>query len=519
MTTLRCAVVLLGLLAFGCDEEEEETPPSAFDQLVEGLGGRADLDALTGLRIAGSGARNIPHEGLLPTDAPIQSNTFERAVLLDLAGDSLRVETERTVEFLFPGMSSYYDVVRGNLGASTEPFGGAPLGALGSDKTAAIRRQETLLAPQLLLQGLTEASFTTEPDVQLDGVAHHRLVLAEGPAPLTLFVNATTGKLSKLETQELDFYMRDVKLEVFFSEWAAAGNIEFPRELRVVRDGNTLFTEDVSEVEVNPAFAAGTFDFPGGVTPVFDQALFDRGELSHQWYYLLDSVGLPFSGIDTMITPKELAPGVLQLLGGSHHSFLVEQANGIVLVDAPLYEDRGKALSQYIATTFPGKPITHIVASHFHEDHVSGIREVLGDNPSAKLVVHESTEATWRTILAAPSTLRPDALALTPREVTIVTVPDASELTLPDATHPLTLYPVDTDHAADLLLAHESSSNTVFVVDIYSPGFPTQLNPDDFAAALLARAIPTADLKIVGGHGGETHDYADVLASLPAAVP
>jgi glyoxylase-like metal-dependent hydrolase (beta-lactamase superfamily II) len=514
MTKLACAAVLLGVLAFGCDEDEEETP-SAFDQLVEGLGGPADLDALTGLRIEGSGVRNIPNEGELPSNPPIEANSFERTVSLDLSGDALRVDTAKTVEFLFPGMITYYDVVRGDLGASTEPFGGMPLGALGSDKTAAIRRQETLLAPQLLLRGLTAASFTTEPDVQVDGVTQHRLVLAGAPKPITLFVDAATGTLTKLETMELDFYMRDVKLEVFFSEWAAAGNINFPRKVRLARGGNTLFTEDVGEIAVNPAFAAGTFDFPGGATPALDQALFDRGEQTHQWYYLLDSVGLPFSGIDTTITPKVLAPGVQQLMGNSHHSFVVEQANGIVLVDAPFHEDRGKALSEYIAATFPGKPISHVVASHFHEDHVSGIREVLGSNPDAKLVVHESTEATWRAILAAPSTLRPDALARAPREVEIVTVPDAGSFTLADATNPLTLYPVQTEHAADLLMAHHAASNTVFVVDIYSPGFTAQLNADDFKASLATHAIPTANLQIVGGHGPETHDYDDVLTFAP----
>jgi glyoxylase-like metal-dependent hydrolase (beta-lactamase superfamily II) len=514
MMKWRYAALLLGVLGFGCSDDAEETS-SAFDQLVEGLGGQADLAALTGLSIKGSGARNIVHEGHLPADPPIQANSFERTVSLDLATDSLRVDTAKTVEFLFPGMVTYYDVVKGDLGASTEPFFGTPLGALGSDKTAAIRRQETLLTPQLLVKGLTAADFTSGPDVQLDGVTHHQLVLAGEPKPITLLVNATTGKLTKLETQELDFYMRDVKLEVFFSEWAAAGNIEFPRNIKLVRGGNTLLTEDVSDVQVNPAFAAGTFDFPGGVTPVLNQALFDRGELSHQWYYLLDSVGLPFSGIDTTITPKVLAPGVQQLLGNSHHSFVVEQAAGVVLVDAPFHEDRGKALSEYIATTFPGKPITHVVASHFHEDHVSGIREVLGSNPSAKLVVHESTVDTWRAILAAPSTLRPDALTLAPREVTIITVPDASSLTLDDATNPLTLYPVETDHAADLLMAHHAPSNTVFVVDIYSPGFAAQLNADDFKASLATHAIPTANLTIVGGHGTEVHTYDDVLGFVP----
>jgi hypothetical protein len=35
---------------------------------------------------------------------------------------------------------------------------------------------------------------------------------------------------------------------------------------------------------------------------------------------------------------------------------------------------------------------------------------------------------------------------------------------------------------------------------------------------LTANAIPSADLKIVGGHGGQIDDYATLQASLTAAT-
>ena len=506
-------LVLLGL---GCGDDEPEPEPtaSATDKLIEALGGQENLDALTGLRIAGTGSRLIPHEGLRPADPSIETNNFEREVLLDFAGDAVRVDTNRDIEFLFPGSQEYTDVVRGNLGASSQPFFGAPLGALGSDKAASIRHQELLLAPQFLIREYDPEDFTQEDDVQLEGETHHQLVATGGPAPLTLFVNAETGELSKLETQELDFYLRDVKLEVTYSDWepTASGGISFPRELHVARDGFDLFTEEVTEVEANPAFAAETFEFPGGVTPAFDQELWDRGVLSHQWYYLLDSIGLPFNGVDVSINPTSIADGVTHLVGASHHSFLVEQADGLVLVDAPLHDDRGKALFDYIETNFPGKPIKFIVASHFHEDHVSGIREVLGST-EATLVVHESVENHWRDVLSAPSTLKPDALEENPRDVTILTVPNDGSIQLEDAGHPLTIYHLNTTHAADMLLTHDTASNSVFVVDIYSPGNASQLGAADLDAALTNFEVPTADLKIVGGHGG-VGDYAQLQSSL-----
>lgn len=490
---------------------------SASDQLVAALGGADSLDALTGLRVEGSGVRYIPNEGERPNDDPIEANKFERVVSIDLSRDALRVDTDRDIEFLFPASEAFSSVVVGNLGASTQTFFGTPLGALGSDKVASIRRQELLLTPQLLWRELAGQSLETEADVELDGVLHHRLVSNAGPAPLTLFINAETGELSKLETLELDFYRRDVPLEVFYSEWAAAGSINFPRELRVVRAGQTLFTEQVGRVTANATYEAGFFDFPGGATPVFDANLYARGELSHTWYYLLDSIGLPFTGVDVAITPMEIGgtPRVTQLVGGSHHSFVVQQADGLVLVDAPLHQDRGAALVDFLEQRYPGVPLKTVVVSHFHEDHVSGVREVLG-RTNAELIVQESSAAFWRELLEAPSTLRPDALASTPREVPIRTVPDAGELELPDADNPVTLYHLSTSHAADMLLTREGSTNAVFVVDIYSPGNATQLAAADLDAAIQAHAIPTDDLTIVGGHGAQS-DYAALQAALAPA--
>jgi hypothetical protein len=131
--------------------------------------------------------------------------------------------------------------------------------------------------------------------------------------------------------------------------------------------------------------------------------------------------------------------------------------------------------------------------------------------------VQASVEDFWRSLLGAPSDLKPDALATTPRDVEIVTVPEGGEVVLADTTLPVSLYHLATAHADDMVLTHVPASNTLFVVDIYSPGFLYPA-PADLNASIAEHAIPTADLKIVGGHGGEIHDYADLQSNLvPAA--
>jgi glyoxylase-like metal-dependent hydrolase (beta-lactamase superfamily II) len=514
MKKLGSGAIALAFAALGCSDDGDagQTPMGA---LAEALGGQGDVAALEGLRLQGTGTRHIPHEGFTPEDAPTQANTFTRTVSIDFARDQLRVDTAREIQFLFPGSQSYSDIVQGNLGASTQPFFGNPLGALSSDKVASIRRQESLLTPQLLLRQMDAADVTMESDVTMEGQTYHRYMWSGEPAPIVFYVNADDDELAMIETMELDFYKRDVKLQVMFSDWQAEGRIVFPGSRRVIRDGLELFSEQMNSVTVDPAFAADAFDFPAGVMPEFDEDLYARGMLSHQWYFLLDSLGLPFTGVDVTITPRAIAPGVWQLQGGSHHSLLIEQEDGLVLVDAPLYDDRGAALAGYIQRQIPGKSIKYVVASHFHEDHVAGIRDVLGRNPESELVVFESSTSAWREILDAPSTLRPDALAMNPRRVTIRSV-SAQGADLGDAERPVALRHIVTAHASDMLMVQEQSSNTVFVVDIYSPGNAGQLGARDFLTALTDSEIPQENLKVVGGHGGETHDFAQVQAAAEA---
>ncbi len=517
----------LSLVSLGCGDDSStaetsadtqavtgsEPRPSPMEALLEAIGGQGSLDGIRGVRLEGSGKRYLLNSGTRPEDEPIEANSFERSVSIDFSGTSLRVDTSRQIVYLFPGSQTYSETIQGNYGVSTQPLFGRPLGALGSDRVASIRSQELLLTPHLLLRTLPPAAFAAGPDVTIDGAPQHTLVASVGPRPLTLFVDASSGFITKLETGTLGYLERDMSLEVFFSDWAPAGDTSFPRNARVLVGGREVFSQQLSDVSVNPAFEAGMFELPEGVTPLYDEALYARGQLSQQWFAMFDSVGTPSSGVDVLVTRVDVAPNVAKLVGTTHHSFVVRQEAGLILADAALYEERGGALLDYLEAEYPGVPVTHVVASHFHEDHAAGIREVLG-RTQAKLVVQESVAEFWRKLLTAPSTLRPDALAESPRNVDVITVPDAGEITLEDASNPVTIYHLNTLHAADMLLTRDVASNSVFVVDIYNPGNVAQPDSAALDEAITSHQIPTADLKLVGAHSAGIDDYAALKASL-----
>ncbi len=104
----------------------------------------------------------------------------------------------------------------------------------------------------------------------------------------------------------------------------------------------------------------------------------------------------------------ELAPGVLLFGGGSHNSVIVEQRGGIVVIEAPLSEQRSEAVMAAVRERFPGRRITAVINTHTHFDHAGGLRAYVA--AGVPVVTHARNATYYQRAWAAPRTLNPDRL-------------------------------------------------------------------------------------------------------------
>ncbi len=74
--------------------------------------------------------------------------------------------------------------------------------------------------------------------------------------PVELFVDASSGRLSKLQTYQNDHIWGDVLTEATYGDWAAPeGNrVMFPYQVELAVAGNTLRTASRTNVVINPEF-------------------------------------------------------------------------------------------------------------------------------------------------------------------------------------------------------------------------------------------------------------------------
>src|SRR5437867_3013546 len=91
------------------------------------------------------------------------------------------------------------------------------------------------------------------------------------------------------------------------------------------------------------------------------------------------------------VTNQKVSDGVWYLTGGSHHSVAIEMQDHVIVVEAPLNDDRAMAVITAVRDLVPSKPIRYVVASHSHHDHAGGLRAFA--SVGVRVITQESDRA------------------------------------------------------------------------------------------------------------------------------
>jgi glyoxylase-like metal-dependent hydrolase (beta-lactamase superfamily II) len=503
-------------LAFGCEGDVGPAGPAgppggvdpdapAIDKAFAGAGGREAVAALSSVRITATGERLLTLEGFAPEDDSHPINTFTTETAADVAGDRLRVGYKRNLA-IFGATTDSRIIIDKDLGVSdgVESVFGIPGGALGSDRWASTLHQQRLLNPQLILRDIALGTLTaTDKGVALrDGELRHRIDVADPVHPISLFVDRYTGELTDLATLENDYVAGDAVLEVHYLGWRSwdESGVRFPADVVIALDDQPVHIERRTAVAANVALDASLFAFPPGATPTHVAADATRGARNSQFHEGFAGLGVPLDGLQTFVEAQQVAPGVHHLRGGSHNSLVVEQANGVVVVEAPLYEARAKAIYAWIAANIPGKPVTHVVVTHHHRDHVGALRTFVARG--ARVVVGEASQPFFARAVRAARTIDPDEQAAAPKAPAFDVVRPGGEFVIADATRPVRVIPVPSTHSADMVVAYTPNQRVMFVSDIYSPGL---VGGNVVGAREVLDVVTAKNLAldaIAGGHGG-----------------
>jgi glyoxylase-like metal-dependent hydrolase (beta-lactamase superfamily II) len=406
---------------------------------------------------------------------------------LEIATGRSRVELTRTPNFaFFQGRAPQRQVqgLDGPVGYNVAANGTA---TRLSQTATADRAGEWSLHPLLAMRAALDPMATLANPRSEGGQSMLDVTAPEGRA-FTIVIDATTKLPSRVQTMQYNVNLGDVVISTSASGYQAVGGLQLPTSL-VTR------TDDFTTAEITVA------------TQTLDA---DTGDLAAPAEAA--SAALVTAPPPPMVTATSLARGITMLAGGSHHSVLVEFADHLTLIEAPLNEARAMAVIARARELVPGKPLTQLVNSHHHFDHTGGVRAAIAEGLS--VTTHQGNVGFFEEVAKRPHTLMPDSLAKGGRALVIEGVADSRTIT--DATMTMALYAVTGAHSETMLVAYFPRERLLVEADVYTPGGTVYM----YAAAFLEE-IEKRKLRIdrIAPLHGAVAPYAQFLKDAAAPAP
>jgi glyoxylase-like metal-dependent hydrolase (beta-lactamase superfamily II) len=474
------ALLVAGLAACAPVPPEQQV----VNQAADALGGRDRLLGIRTLVLEGEGTQwNLGQDMTIDATGQTFAVTGYRRAM-DLAAGRMRIEQTRRPNFLyFQGQAPQTQAfgLDGDVTYSVSASGGISRASaqVGRDRFAELHHHPVPLIRAALGPGAAVTNARTEGTERLVDIT-----LPGGP-PFTLALDETTHLPSRIRSTASHPNLGDVVIETSFENYADVSGIKLP--VRLITKTDRFKTAELHLTRPTVNGETGDIAAPEAAR----------------------TAAVPSGPPAVSVVAESLAPGVWLLAGQSHHSVLVEFGDHLMLIEAPQSEARTLAVIAKARELAPGKPLTTLVSSHHHFDHSAGLRAAVAEGLT--VITQESNVAYYQEAAKRPFTVQPDALARSPRPITVEGVNDAR--VVEDATRRIELYHIaGNPHADTLLMAYLPKERLLVEVDAFSPG--STVHP--YAANLLQNI---RDRKLRVDRIVPLHGSVAPFAELVKAVP
>jgi glyoxylase-like metal-dependent hydrolase (beta-lactamase superfamily II) len=501
MTTNGVGALSALLLVTGLPEARAAAaPPSASEasyrearevlqSAIQAAGGPSALEAIKDLTRTGTGKAFAQGQSV-KIDPPYDERPLQTRSVFDFARRRSVTDTDSVVQGVVPTKTRA--VLAGDSGFTLNAVTNVatPLapGAVGAAR-AALRRDPAAL---LLTARSRADTLRSLGPASCDGRPQRVVTFADSDgAQIALYVDTGTNLVTKYETLADNPVLGDTLTEVLFSDYRDVAGVKLPFRVVNKTGGEVVQELRYTEVRANADPAGGLFESPAGAI-----------------------AGTP-PGPPTTVALKKLAEGVFLVEGSSHHSLAVGFKDHVVLVEAPLGDERSQAIVAALAEAFPGKPIRYVVPTHFHYDHTPGLRAYMA--AGATIVTTPGNKEFLERLAAAPHTVKPDALVRSPRAPVIETFSRKRVFT--DGTSTLELHDIGPNpHVAEAVVAYLPGPRIAFQSDLVGLPADGPLPPVTPAMADFVAKLKTLGLQvetITGGHGrvGTMDEVAKAVAA------
>ena len=515
------AVLAFSLLA-GCAAQQTREQ-SLVDRAVDAMGGADRLASIKTAWAKGTGKQWEPEQSEVPGGEARFANETSFEIVQDRASRSARTDYERRFAYPTPRTFKFSEVVTPEAGyvlgidsngrnAQSQKMN-PPAHAMSGARLATTQREAMRGTVTGLLMQMRANRDQVRPasDVVAGGASYP----AVSYGPFTVAFDPQSGLPARIRTLDYDNIWGDVTYDMVLSDWRDFSGVKVAMNRKYELNGRVVQEVQLTDFRANVPVDAKRFEVPAELKA--DAPKPATGNVPYQWVVrrqfigtYLDSDNRSFDMRATSsLRMNELAPGVLHVVGGSHNSLLVEMADHLVMVDAPVSDEQSMWVVNQAKSRFPGKPIRWLVLTHHHMDHAGGVRAIVAEG--AVLVVGAPAREHFRRVLASSMNRNPDMKPMDLSSVPILEVPESHVMSDSRGRQVIAYTMPDNPHAKGMLLVYVPDAKLGFVTDLWNPGqpLPEKATPGIVSVVNTVKRAGIEPARFAGGHGSVA-DYTPV---------
>ena len=412
---------------------------TVLDAGIKAMGGLEELQKINDITRELSGTRSDEGQGMQPVwpragEPPVLNHPKMKSVR-DIRGGRSFDEVEAVI---FGGQPLHFKgVVAGTnafaVAETSKELRVLPPPAVNNVRAARFRRDaETLL---LTASGRPEA-LRWVGEGEFGGRKQKVISFADvDGTEVALYFDAVTNLLTKAEYLNDDPVLGDVAIETVYSDWRPVEKVMLPFRYVDRVGGSALQDLRVSSVTLNTNPPDTLFAMPESYAKVPPPS--------------------------PMPTVKKLGEDVYALLG-PYNSLFVVFKDHVLVVEAGANNRYSAASIAEIKKIAPGKPIRYLVSTHFHFDHLSGVRSYIAEGTT--IVTTPSAKSVIERIATTSHVMRPDVLSRNPKAAVIETMGD--KRVFDDDVHKVELYRFANPHAGEMIIAYLPKEKILLEADM-----------------------------------------------------
>ncbi len=497
--------------------QSEKNPLDTVNRALEAMGGVDAVSRIKSIRIKGENRAWEPEQSVVPDGEMRLLGDSSFVLLRDLGSDKARINWDRKLVYPNPREYIFTEIISGGVGyvqgidttsrTKQSLNNNPPAHAMSGFRVATALRELKRASPALLLEMRTNAKkLSAMPDQEAGGKRLSAVNYQGEDQVFTVLFDPDTRLPARIRTLDYDNIHGDSNFDLVLSDWREVGGVKLAYQQVYQLNGRDIAHIKLEEVSLNPPLAPTDFEIPAAIKASAPQPA--KANVPYQWVIRRQYLGVYLDSDRISFDPEagsglrlvELAPGVQQVVGGTHNSLVVEMPTYLVVFDAPVNEGQSQWTIDAAKAKYPGKPIKYLVMTHHHMDHAGGARTYVAEG--ATIVLGKGNGEHFQKIFSAPHKVDQDALQRSPRKPEIMEVADKKLLT--DGQRELGIYRIENVHATDMVIGYVADARLGFVADLWSPGRDKLEGKPTPGQASLVAAVKKAGIapeRFAGGHG------------------